>query len=311
MSAEQDKDYSGLIALALTYLGALLFAAILAPWVYHEIQSWHATNPNLLTEEIADNGFDDYFDRLRWLWVLACLPWLIRRLHLKGWAANGFSWDTLDWMACFKYCVVGIALLITVAVVRLPTAEFSISKELSEKWSGILIEAALGALLIAFLEEYVFRSLIWKAFSMWRPIIGGVVIASVFFAYTHYKMPDDLWDAYNGSIQFSAGLYVAWGTLIGFFYDASLLDFLNLTLLGVWLSLLRIRSNNLARSLGLHAGIVFALLTFVEMVDVQTTPLRWLFGGPGLRDGLLTFLIFSGGVFIEVKSFRHSASSVQ
>ena len=33
MSAEQDKDYSGLIALALTYLGALLFAAILAPWV--------------------------------------------------------------------------------------------------------------------------------------------------------------------------------------------------------------------------------------------------------------------------------------
>ncbi|MGB0372955.1 MAG: lysostaphin resistance A-like protein [Opitutales bacterium] len=304
-----SRSLSGLYALAFTYLGALGFAAILSPWIYNSIQDWHTQSPNRLTEEIADNGFDDYFDRVRWLWVLICLPWLIKRLQLKGWAANGFAWKREDYKAAGAYFLSGMAILLAVAAIRLITAEFTIEENLSDELFEILMKALLGALLVSFLEEYVFRSLIWKAFAMWRPLLGGIVFASIFFSYTHYKMPDELWNAYEGPVGLQAGLYVAWGTMIGVFYDASLLDFINLFLLGVWLSMLRTRTNNLARSMGLHAGIVFALLTYVDMLDVVNTPFRIVFGGPGLRDGIVTFLIFSAGIFIERRKLRYIASS--
>lgn len=306
---ENSRSMVGLSALAFTYLGALVFAALVAPSVYKGIQNWHTSAPNLLTNEIADNGFDDYFDRLRWLWVLICLPWLIRKLDLKSWSANGFAWSSSDKKACLTYFAVGVLTLCAVASIRLATADFSVEPDFAADFLSIVTKAIMGAVLIGLLEEYVFRTLIWKAFGMWKPVIGGVICASLFFAYTHYKMPNELWNSYEGAINMRAGLFVAWGTLIGFVYDASTLDFVNLILLGIWLSLLRIRTQNLARSIGLHAGIVFALLTYVDMLEIHTTPMRHLFGGPGLRDGLITFLVFSVGIFIERRKCRHNSSS--
>lgn len=303
------SSFRGLAALAITYLGALGFAALLAPFVYNGIQAWHVSSPNMLTDEIADNGFDDYFDRLRWLWVLICLPWLVKTLDLRGWRASGRSFSEADWKACGGYFIAGIGLLLTVAFIRLLTAEFSMSDRFPDRIAKTLLNAILGGLLVAFLEEYVFRSLIWKAFSMWRAVLGGIFLASFFFSYTHYKMPDELWNSYIGEINVTAGFYVAWGTLIGFVYDASFLDFVNLCLLGVWLTLLRLRTGNLARSIGLHAGIVFALLTFVKLINFEETPLRFAFGGPGLRDGLVTFFVFSLGIFIEWRKHRYTPTS--
>ena len=299
----------GLRTLAFTYLGALGFAALISPFVYNGIQAWHISAPNGFTEEVADNSFDEYFDRMRWIWVLICLPWLVKSLGLRGWQASGLSFKKADWAAFGAYFLAGIGLLATVAAIRLLTAEFSMSSPFPDRVAKTLLNAILGGLLVAFLEEYVFRSLIWKAFSLWRAVLGGIFFASFFFAYTHYKMSDELWNSYTGNINIMAGLYVAWGTLIGFIYDASFLDFVNLCLLGVWLTLLRLRSDNLARSMGLHAGIVFALLTFVKLINVEETPLRFFFGGPGLRDGLVSFFVFLLGISIEWRKHRCTPTS--
>ncbi|NRA28420.1 MAG: CPBP family intramembrane metalloprotease [Opitutales bacterium] len=292
-----NPTFQGLFALVTVYFGALGFAAITSPWVYNAIQSWHASAPNVLTEEIADNDLEDYFDRQRWLWVLICLPWLVRSLRFSSWREAGFAWAGSEWKRLLSYFGLGLALLAALGVLRVSTA----SAVWEAEWGAvpsILMKSLIGAVILAILEESVFRTLIWRAFSLWRPVIGGLVLSSIFFAYTHYKMPKNVELELVGAATVADGFFIAGWTLVGVVRDATLLDFLNLSLLGVWLTMLRLRSGSLAPCIGLHAGIVFGLLVLVRFVDFESAPHAWLLGNSGMRDGIFATAIFLAGILL-------------
>ena len=78
-----ERSWRGLYYLFAVYLGSLLFAALVSPWAYHGIQWLYGVFPDSSKlKYLAYKGFEDYFDRLRWVPVVLALPWLFARTKL-------------------------------------------------------------------------------------------------------------------------------------------------------------------------------------------------------------------------------------
>ena len=65
-----QRSLKGLSLLFLVYFGAILFAAITASWVYKLVIWWAENYPNDTNQYLYRKGFEDYFDRLRWIPVV-------------------------------------------------------------------------------------------------------------------------------------------------------------------------------------------------------------------------------------------------
>ncbi len=295
---ESERSWKGLILLGVLYLGALGIAAVLAPPVYWLIQWWHETAPNPLTRDIEDNPFTDTYDRLRWLPTLIALPFVLKACGLFSWKALGFHFREGGGRLFLGYFFLGAGLLSAVAVfqARHYGADLIESKALGD-WILFFLSALTGGVLIGVLEEIVFRGMafrmVYTRFGPWVALIG----TSLFFSYAHFKIPDFLWEGGPGAVHWGSGWTVAFWTLFGITRDFDPLVFLNLVLFGMVLGALVLRYRSLMAAVGLHAGIVMAILFYTDATDIQRITaeekiLDPFWGSGGLRDGLMTTISF-------------------
>ena len=305
----RERSWQGLRLLVGVYLGSLIFAAILAPCLYWLVQSLHDIFPKSFGY-LAHKGFEDYFDRLRWVPVLICLPFLFIRCRLFSARQIGLHFDPKGRKALMRWFLIGCALLGSVAFVQYHYTPTLLNENVG-LWAalGICLKALIGALTVAVLEETIFRGLILRLFYTAGGAFLALFIGSLFFAYAHFKMPDQVWkDAFPSEVtteqishyeaQFGheppqdlyrvkwwSGFFVAWWTIIGISVNFNLISFLTYFALAFALSMLTLRTSSLMQAIGLHAGIVFALLSYGKLADIQSDSL--LLGGRDLRDGLL------------------------
>lgn len=294
-ASPESFRWSGLALLGTVFFGSLAFAALLAPFLFHAAVAWVTENPghwNRWLEGRTDpSDFPRYFDRLRWLPVLLALPWLIRVCRL-------WSWKRLGWEAtggAFSQIVLGLALgaatllIVTTVQVLAGAAVVKPEADLADRfWVGMVAAALLGALLLGFLEETIFRGLVLKIFYTALRPLWAVAWASVFFALTHFKRvswPDDQ------PVGLFSGWEVAGLTLGAAFSTFQFLPWVNLTLCGVVLAILFLRSGALWLSLGVHAGWVFARSLNLELITAAPTQAAFFWGTPDLRDGLLSTVV--------------------
>lgn len=314
--AAAERSWRGLRLLCLVYFGSLIFAALLAPWVYHAMVWWFEVSPNSLNSYLAYKGFEDYFDRLRWIPVVLALPWVLAKCRLWSLRRLGMGLETPQRKRMRKWFYIGCLLMGTVAFAQLQFSPASLRVELSlGSIIGILLKALVGGLLLGLLEETVFRGLILRLFYTAGGPIVALLLGSLFFAYVHFKMPDRMWnDAFPPEITPAeaqvyalehgkpppldlkrvnawSGFYVAWGTIIGITQDFQWVKFLNLFALGCVLSLLTLRSRSLMPAIGMHAGLVFIMLSYRKLAVI---PERSLFlGGDGIVDGLFPLCLLT------------------
>ncbi|MDX2111909.1 MAG: CPBP family intramembrane glutamic endopeptidase [Verrucomicrobiota bacterium] len=265
-----DDKYSlrGLGLLALVYFGALLVSAVLSPMVYAGVQAWHAAAPNAVTTYIHGKGFDDYFDRVRWLPVLIGLPWLMSVCGLWGKGNLGFrlSWsqigDSVSWLT------LGITFMAVVVLTQMAFIDVSLAaKYLDSGLEAVLIKALISALCVALLEQLIFRGLIFRLFySAFRPWVA-IWGAAAFFAYTHFKMPGAVWDQTGGAVHWYSGFYVLFWNLLAITRAFQFVPFINLLLLGVLHNLVFIRTRSLWPGVGLHAGFVFIIMSYQKLFN--------------------------------------------
>lgn len=295
---ESERSWLGMILLAVLYLGALVIAAVLAPPVHWLIQWWHETAPNALTRDIEDNPFTDTYDRLRWLPTLIALPLVLKVCGLLSWRALGVHFRGGGGRLFLGYFFLGAGMLAGVAVLQANHYGARLDGGMAfEDWVFLLAGALSGGLLIGVLEEIVFRGMafrmIYTRFGPWLALVG----TSLFFSYAHFKIPDFLWEGRTGTVDWGSGWYVAFWTLFGITRDFNPLIFLNLFLFGMVLGALVLRYRSLMAAVGLHAGIVAAILFYTDATDIQNLTagegkLDPLWGSGGLRDGLLTTMSF-------------------
>ncbi|MBL4744413.1 MAG: CPBP family intramembrane metalloprotease [Cycloclasticus sp.] len=154
--------------------------------------------------------------------------------------------------------------------------------------SSILLKALLAGLLIALIEETLFRGLFFKLAELWHNSFSAVVISSFFYAILHFIKPFKHID--QSALTFSSGFDV----IINAFYglgNAQLDDFLALFSVGILLALVRLKTNSLTFCIGLHASWVLLIKLYKELSDDNKLS-NWTFL-TGQYDGIIGWLSFS------------------
>ncbi len=314
----ERRSWRGLGLLAFVYLGALVFAALLTPPVFWLVELWHKAAPSDTTAWLLRKGADVYFDRLRYVPVLLGLPWLLRACGLWSWRALGLRFDARGFKSLARWFGAGCCVVLAVALPQVFYTDVSFKPEivgmyqdgallaLAGKILGLAINALLAGLILGLLEELVFRGLIFRIFYTGAAPVLAIVLASAFFAYTHFKIPGAVWDKVPPGVSWDTGFFVAFWTLFGITHDFHPLQFLVLMALGSALTILTLRTRSLMPAIGLHAGLVFAMMLNRGVSKFGEHPLRQLWGGGGLTDGWFPLLMILAIVAVLIATPKAS-----
>lgn len=301
----QAYSWRGLNLLGLIYFGALFFAALAAPPVYWLVGWWAEIAPNELNTYLAEKTFEDYFDRLRWIPVLILLFWLLKACGVNSWRRLGIDSKRESRRIFCVWFGIGFILMTLTALAQVFGTEVSLREtNLSiENLIGTILKSLAGGLILGLLEEIVFRGLIFRIFyTAFRP--GWAVgLSAAFFAYTHFKMPNFIWEQTDQVVDWSSGFFVAYWTVLGITQDFEWLPFLNLFMLGVILTLLFMGTRSLVPCVGLHAGLVTLMLSYQKMFKVTEGTPSWLWGSDAITDSLLALVLLialSAGLAVAV-----------
>lgn len=305
----------GLWLLLVLFLGTLVAAAGVTPPVYWWLHGWAEGGSGDLASYLAEKELPRYFDRIRWLLVLGALPWICRATGLASREALGLTGGrparrlAVAWLAAGFVMVAGIAggqLLGGTAALRAPGGSTALLAGL-----GVALALSLvGALLIAFFEELVFRGVVFQLAHRALPAWGSVPVAAGIFALLHFqRLPSDAWRE-GEPVTWTSGFAVAWRSVAATAETTDLSVFAALFAAGSILCLLFLRHGTLLAPIGLHAGWVLAAQLHRRFVHVDPEADTAFWGSRDLVDGAfplgLLVLLLAGMLL----AFRYSAARI-
>lgn len=292
-------SWRGVYLLCALYFGGMLLAALLAPWVYYAVQFWNNTAPTDLSQYLARKGFPDYFDRLRYLPVVIGLPWLLKVTQLWSWSGLGFTFSRRSLREFFVWAVLGCVMLEIVIFVQMETIYVTDDARYMYGEAGkLLLKVLFSALMVAFLEQLVFRGLVFRLFYTAMRPMPAIVAGALFFAYVHFKMPDNVWNATGGEVSSFSGFYVAWWSLLAITREFQWVPFLNLLILGVLHNMLFLRVRSLWAGVGLHTGFVFMIMAYQKLFNTYQADSPSFVGTERIVDGFLPGLLMIGMIIM-------------
>jgi membrane protease YdiL (CAAX protease family) len=180
----------------------------------------------------------------------------------------------------------GLALIMSWLDVFEPFFRLSLADSLKRCVSAILAAATVG-----FMEEILFRGVIFKGLFEELGRARAYLFAALFYSAIHFVKPGDAaalgqLDAWIG-IRYLAGSFHPFTDLTTLFPGL-----LGLFLIGAVLCYAFERTGTLYLSIGLHAGWIFSLKTLRVFGDFRRNDLGWLFGStdPKIVSGVVTWI---------------------
>ena len=268
--------------IALVFIGG----ALLAPWLYWLSQATAETFPRL-----ADAPFHRFVNRSLLLVALAGLWPLLRSLGATslqelGWQKAAGQWKRF--LTGFAWGFVCLALVAGIALVageRVLKADLTAARML-ERIAG----AALTAMVVATLEETLFRGGIFGGLRRVLHWSNALVISSLVYAIAHFLERAK----YAEVVSWHSGLELLPRMLRGFVdWHHMVPGFFNLTLAGALLALAYQRTGSLCFSTGLHAGWIFWLKCYGALTTSVPGSETWLLGTNKLIDGWLALAVLA------------------
>jgi uncharacterized protein len=286
--------------LLLYTLAVFVGGALLAPWLFWAAQSL-APNSGL-----AEYPFHRFVDRSILLIALLGIWPLLRGLGAKSWTDFGLVKPSGQWTRLASGFGVGYGSLAVAALIALAAHARRINPDAAtNQIFARLAAAAATALVVAVLEEILFRGAIFGALrKAWRwP--AALLVSSVIYAIVHFLRKADL----PGPVTWTSGLRLLPHILAGFGdLQAIIPEFFNLTLAGILLGLAYQRTGNLYFSIGLHVGWIF-WLKFYGFLTVPANSSTWLWGTDKLIDGWLALGILAITLLILSRLLRNQESA--
>ena len=270
-----------LIYFAVVFLGG----AILAPWLYWLAQ-WAAGHGSALSG-LAANPFHRYLDRSLLGLALLCLWPLLRAAGLRRWRDAGFVRQGRTSRQILQGFFVGWASLAAVASLALAcgASAFVQTHSVAEVLRHLL-NATWAAVVVAILEELVFRGALFGILRQTMPWQAAVIVSSAVYSAVHFIRHTDA----TRAVQWNSGLALLWGMLS---HPPPMIPaFFTLFVAGSILALSYQRTGALYFSIGLHAGWIFWLKSYRFIFHPSGGHLS--FWGTGeLIDGWLSFLVLA------------------
>jgi membrane protease YdiL (CAAX protease family) len=270
-----------LIYFAVVFLGG----ALLAPWLYWLAQ-WAAGHWAALAG-MAGNPFHRFLDRSLLGLALLCLWPLLRRGGARNWQDLGFvrqsrfAWQILRGFALGWASLAAVALLALACGARAFTPAHSAAEIIRH-----LLEATWAAVVVAILEELVFRGALFGLLRQAAPWPMAVALSSAVYAAVHFIQKAEM----DQPVQWNSGLALLWQMLS---HPPPLIPaFLTLFVAGSILALTYQRTGALYFSIGLHAGWIFWLKSY-RFLTHATGPGRSFWGTDNLIDGWVSFLVLA------------------
>ena len=308
----EGRSFEGLFLFLFVYIGASVFAALLTGPVYNIVLFLDSNWSCGATRWLAGYEVDTYYDRLRWISIILGLPWMMRRCSLFSLRNIGLPINPPS-LFVFLYCFIfGLCLAVSIYSLQCAFGIFEFKPGLSPaEMVKILIVALSGAILVAFLEELVFRCLIMRSLYTAFGPVSAAILTSLFFAYKHFKVPDNvvrgLLPGGAHSPELDVGWYVAYYDTIGISFDFNLAVFLGLFMFGMLLAAIYIKTKVLWGPIALHAGLVFAMLSYGKLFSKTPGPDSVWLGGGMMTDGWLASIVLCAA-FVVLLFWRRGKS---
>ena len=240
------------VRLVAIYCGIVfLGGALLAPWLYWAI---HGAGP---PGELAPDGAGEPFHRYvhRAILALALLGvWpLVRRLKMN---ARDLGLVPVQLSRVGAGYTIGFVSLAVVALLAIAVGARRLEPISPNMLAGTIALAALSAILVAVLEEILFRGALFGVLRTGQPIPVAIFLSSLLYATVHFfdRPPPPV------AVKWYSGFTTLLTMLAGFVDIERLVPgIFCLLLAGVILASAYQRTGTLYFSIGLHAGWIFWL----------------------------------------------------
>lgn len=308
---ERSAPGRGLWLLLVVYVGAVLAAAVLTPPVFWAFQAWDAAGGGELAAYLAEKAPPRHFDRIRWLLVLAALPWLCRATGLASRRALGLTGGAEGRRLATAWLAAGFVMVAGIAGGQALSGTVALAPpEGAGAFLGIVLLGLVSAALIAFFEELVFRGVVFQLADRALPAWGSVPVAAGIFALLHFqRVPSSAWPA-DAPVTWWSGFAVAWRSVTATFRTAEGQVLAALFLAGVVLCLLFLRHRSLLAPMGLHAGWVWAAQIYRDTVRQVPGADTAVWGSRDLVDGAVPLALLVLLLLGMLLAFRYSTASL-
>ncbi|MDR2628389.1 MAG: CPBP family intramembrane metalloprotease [Puniceicoccales bacterium] len=258
---------NGVILFGIFYLCTLCLAAILAPALFYTAKFLASRFSMELFQHFIDKGFGKFFDRAK---LISLVILLFPFFKICGFHSLKDIYLVKIRGRKFSLTFVGGFILVCVIFAWLSLNNVSMFRPVGMKvcfWN--LFKFTVGAISVGFLEEIIFRGMIFNLFLRNFNTTCSVLLASLFFAYCHLGVGNNLKIDISDVTVFS-GFRCIIPTIVSIGHGFNLLNFLNLVAFGILLSLLLLKNKSLLSPIAFHAGTVLALMNIRSFVNVVT-----------------------------------------
>ncbi len=284
--------------LLLCYIvGVFAVGALLAPWLFHLAQWAAGASPAL--QSLASQPFHRYVNRSLLVTALAGLWPLLRALHL----ADRRTLGLVNPLSAPRPLALGLALgfgslllaALLMALVSVRSFNFSLAAPVLLK---LLVNATLSAVVVALLEEILFRGVVFGTLRRVWPLWAALLASAALYSAVHFLARV----THTGPVEWNSGLDLLPRMMSDLAAPEALVPAaLTLLLGGVALGLAYQRTGNLWFSIGLHAGWVFWLKVFKTVTTPGSSAGGAFWGTEKLLDGWLACLVMATVVVVVAR----------
>jgi hypothetical protein len=268
-----------LVYLIVVFIGGTL----LAPWLFW-LARWGAGHWHALSR-LAANPFHRFLGRsLLGLAVLGLWP-LLRSAGMASWREIGLVKQNQAGVEILRGFVLGWASLAGAAALAWAFGARAFIPHASAAGLGrAVFSATLAAVIVAVLEEVLFRGALFGLLRKAIPWPAALVVSSTVYSLAHFIAKAE-WAL---PVRWSSGLMLL-GEMVNH-HPPLVPAFFTLFVAGAILALAYQRFGTLFFPIGLHAGWIFWLKA-CRLIFRQTGPARSFWGSDNLIDGWLSLFI--------------------
>jgi uncharacterized protein len=270
------KDLGKILAY---FFGVIVLGALLAPPLYWAGQ---AVAGHSVLQFLANTDFQKFFNRSVLIAALALLWPTVRWLRIGSVRELGLERDQRWWKRCLAGFLIAGVLVLALGIVYISIDIYRWKKELP--WSR-LPTLMISAVAVALVEESLFRAGILGLFRRSLSTRAAVLWTSIVFSAVHFLKPDDKVEV--AQVGWCTGFEMIPHVFHKFSEPMLLLgEFTTIFVLALMLGDVTVRTRSLWMAIGLHAGIVFAKMSFSKFTKREEAYLPWV--GEELQIGLVS-----------------------
>ncbi|MDR0392712.1 MAG: CPBP family intramembrane metalloprotease [Puniceicoccales bacterium] len=234
----------------------LLLAACLSPMAFTCVQYLNAHCTCGFLAYLASKPFEQYFDRCRLFSIFLIFPILLHFFKVH-WTELKMQLTLRTFRIGIKFFALGVGLWLSFFVLISYNIGFPELNNTSHPLLYTIVLSAVASILLACLEEIIFRGLLFRFFLKNMSEFWSIHGISFIFACLHFSSVRDL-DVH--CVLALKGFCSAFYSLVDIFTHIQWAYFFNLYILSCLLCLWVLKLKTLWGVIGFHAGLVFTLM---------------------------------------------------